>query len=76
MVAWVILIGLAVVVCGVVGRVARDVRRYLREDREAHGGRQSVAVARRAGAVIVVVTVLVLGLIVLPLVGSALDWGH
>lgn len=68
MTAWVILIGLAVVVVGVVVKVGVDVAAYLRTDREAHGGRQTVAAAKRAGVVVVIVAVLILVLIVWPLV--------
>jgi len=68
MTAWVVLIGFAVVVAGVLIKVGVDVARYLREDREAHGGRQSADAARRAGTVIVIVAVLVLMVIVLPLI--------
>jgi len=67
MAAWVILIGFAVVVVGVIVKVGVDVARHLREDREAHGGRQTVVAAKRAGLVIVIVAVLVILLIVLPL---------
>ncbi|WP_217915255.1 hypothetical protein [Miltoncostaea marina] len=68
MTAWVILIGFAVVVAGVVAKVARDVVLHLREDRAAHGGRQTVAAARRAALVIGLVVLLVVVLIVWPLV--------
>ena len=67
MTAWLILIALAVAVVGVIAKVATDVRRDLREDREAHGGRQTMAAARRAWWVIGIVLLLVLLLIVLPL---------
>ena len=67
MAAWVILIGFAVVVAGVLVKVGVDISRYLREDREAHGGRQTVVAAKRAGIVIVIVAVIVGLLIVLPL---------
>ena len=67
MTAWVILIALAVAVVGVIAKVAIDVRRDLREDREAHGGRQTVAAAKRAWWVIGIVLLLVMLLIVLPL---------
>ena len=67
MTAWVILIALAVAVVGVIAKVAIDVRRDLREDREAHGGRQTMAAAKRAWWVIGIVLLLVLLLIVLPL---------
>lgn len=67
MAAWVILIGFAVVVAGVLVKVGVDISRYLREDREAHGGRQTVVAAKRAGLVIVIVAVIVGLLIVLPL---------
>lgn len=68
MAAWIILIGFGVAVVGVLVKVGVDVARYLRADREAHGGRQTVQAARRAGAAIVLVAVLVLLLIVLPLI--------
>jgi ABC-type Fe3+ transport system permease subunit len=68
MAAWVILIGLAVVVVGVVVKVGVDVARYLREDREAHGGRQTAVAAKRATLVIGLVAVLIVILIVWPLV--------
>ena len=72
MAAWVILIGLGVGVVGVLVKVGVDLARYLRADREAHGGRQTVDAARKAGAVIVLVVVLVALLIVVPLlVGDA-----
>ena len=41
MTAWVILIGFAIAVVGVIVKVGMDVRPDLREDREAHGGRQT-----------------------------------
>lgn len=68
MTAWVVLIALAVAVVGVIAKVGLDLRRDLREDREAHGGRQTLAAARRAWWVIGIVLLLVLVLIVLPLV--------
>ncbi len=67
MAAWVILIGFAVAVVGVVVKIGIDVARYLREDREAHGGRQTVEAARRAWLVAAIVGVLILVLIVWPL---------
>ena len=67
MTAWVILIGLAVAVVGVVAKVGVDVARYLRADREAHGGRLTVVAAKRAAYVVVLVAVLILILIVWPL---------
>lgn len=67
MTAWVILIGLAVAVVGVVTKVGVDVARYLRADREAHGGRLTVVAAKRAAYVVVLVAVLILILIVWPL---------
>ena len=67
MTAWVILIGFGVAVIGVVAKVAVDVMRDLRADREAHGGRQTVDAARRAWWVIGFVLLLVLLIIVLPL---------
>jgi hypothetical protein len=67
MTAWVILIGFAIVVVGVIAKVTVDVARDLREDREAHGGRQTVAAAKRATLIAVAVAVLVLAVIVWPL---------
>jgi hypothetical protein len=67
-VGWVIVIGVAIAVVGVIVKVGVDVARDLREDREAHGGRQTVAAARRAAWIAVVVAVLVLVVIVLPLI--------
>lgn len=66
--AWVILAGLAVAVVGVVVKVGVDVARNLREDREAHGGRQTREAANRALLIAAAVAVLVLALIVWPLV--------
>ena len=66
--AWVILAGLAVAVVGVIVKVGVDVARNLREDREAHGGRQTREAANRALLIAAVVAVLVLALIVWPLV--------
>lgn len=74
MAAWVILIGFAVVVVGVLVKIGVDVARYLREDREAHGGNQTVVAAKRAGLVIVLVAVIVILVIVLPLTLSALGY--
>ncbi len=68
MTAWVILIGFAVAIVGVLAKVAVDVARDLREDRVAHGGRLSSAAARRAAWTAVIAAVLVLALIVWPLV--------
>jgi hypothetical protein len=67
-VAWVILAGLAIAVVGVIVKVGVDVARNLREDREAHGGRQTREAANRALLIAAVVAVLVLALIVWPLV--------
>ncbi len=67
MTAWVILIGLLVVVVGVVTKVGVDVARYLRADREAHGGRLTVAAARRAFLIAAAVALAILLLIVWPL---------
>ncbi len=67
MTAYVILIALAVAVVGVIAKVGVDLRRDLRDDREAHGGRQTLAAAKRAWWVIAIVLLLVLLLIVLPL---------
>jgi ABC-type Fe3+ transport system permease subunit len=66
--AWVILIGFAIAVVGVIVKVGVDVARDLREDREAHGGRQSRDAAWRALMIGAVVAVLVLVLIVWPLI--------
>ncbi len=68
MTAWVILIGFAIAVVGVIVKVGVDVARDLREDREAHGGRQTSEAARRAVIIAVVVAVLVLVVIVWPLI--------
>lgn len=67
MAAWVILIGFAAAVVGVVAKIGVDVARYLREDREAHGGRQTAQAARRAWLVAAVVGILIIVLIVWPL---------
>ena len=66
--AWVILAGLAIAVVGVIVKVGVDVARNLREDREAHGGRQTREAANRALLIAAAVIVLVLALIVWPLV--------
>jgi hypothetical protein len=66
--AWVILIGFAIAVVGVIVKVGVDVARDLREDLEAHGGRQSRDAAWRALMIGAVVAVLVLVLIVWPLI--------
>ena len=68
MTAWVILIGFAIAVVGVIVKVGIDVARDLREDREAHGGRQTREAARRALIIGVAVAVLVLVIIVWPLI--------
>ena len=68
MTAWVILIGFAIAVLGVIVKVGVDVARDLREDREAHGGRQTREAARRALIIGVAVAVLVLVVIVWPLI--------
>ncbi len=68
MTAWVILIGFAIAVVGVIVKVGVDVARDLREDREAHGGRQTREAARRALIIGVAVAVLVLVVIVWPLI--------
>jgi hypothetical protein len=52
----------------VIAKVAVDVVRDLREDREAHGGRQTVWAAQRAAIIAVIVALLVLAVIVWPLV--------
>jgi hypothetical protein len=67
-VAWVILAGLAIAVVGVIVKVGVDVARNLREDREAHGGRQTREAANRALLIAAAVAGLVLALIVWPLV--------
>lgn len=74
MAAWVILIGFGVAVVGVLIKIGVDLSRYLREDREAHGGNQTVEAAKRAGFVIVLVAVIVILVIVLPLTLSALGY--
>jgi ABC-type Fe3+ transport system permease subunit len=66
--AWVILVGFAIAVVGVIVKVGVDVARDLREDREAHGGRQTRDAAWRALMIGAVVAVLVLVLIVWPLI--------
>ena len=68
MTAWVILIGFAIAVVGVIVKVGIDVARDLREDREAHGGRQTREAARRALIIGVAVAVLVLVVIVWPMI--------
>ena len=68
MTAWVILVGFAIAVVGVIVKVGVDVARDLREDREAHGGRQTRDAAWRALMIGAVVAVLVLVLIVWPLI--------
>lgn len=68
MTAWVILIGFAVAVAGVVVKVGRDVVLDLRRDRAEHGGRLTTAAARRALVVTAIVVALVIVLIVWPLV--------
>ena len=68
MTAWVILIGFAIAVVGVIVKVGVDVARDLREDREAHGGRQTREAARRALIIGVAVVLLVLVVIVWPLI--------
>lgn len=70
MTAWVILIGFAVAVVGVIAKVGLDVAGELRADRAAHGGRLTAAAARRALVITAIVAVLVLALIVWPLVLS------
>ena len=49
-------------------KVGLDVRSDLREDREAHGGRQTREAAVRALLIAAVVAVLVLAIIVWPLI--------
>lgn len=73
MTAWLILIAVGLAVVGAVVRVALNIREDLREDREAHGGRQTADAARRATVVIGVVTFLILIVIVLPLLFSLGD---
>lgn len=68
MTAWVILIGFAAVVVGVVAKVALDVVRDLRAEREAHGGRIPTTAARRATWTAAIALLLILALIVWPLV--------
>ena len=71
MTAYLILAAVAVAVVGVVAKVTVDVRRELREDREAHGGRQTRAAARRAMWIFAFVALLVLAVIVWPLILGA-----
>jgi hypothetical protein len=66
--AWIILIGFAIAVVGVIVKVGVDVARDLRADREAHGGRQTRDAARRALIVGAIVAVLVVVVIVWPLI--------
>ncbi|MGD9572599.1 MAG: hypothetical protein AB7V62_11970 [Thermoleophilia bacterium] len=68
MTAWVILIGFAIAVVGVVVKVGHDIWTDLRADRDAHGGRQTVAAARRALIIALVVIALVVVLVIWPLV--------
>ncbi|HEX2503723.1 MAG TPA: hypothetical protein VHK00_07255 [Miltoncostaeaceae bacterium] len=68
--AWVIVIGFAVAVVGVIVKVGVDVARDLREDREAHGGRQTREAANRALAIAAAVALLVVLVIVVPIVIS------
>ncbi len=68
MTAWVILIGFGVAVVGVVAKIGIDVTRYLRADREAHGGRLTVTAARRAFLIVAVVALAILVFIVWPLI--------
>jgi hypothetical protein len=72
-VAWVIIIGFAVAVVGVIVKVGVDVARDLREDREAHGGRQTREAANRALAIAAVVVFLLAVVIVVPIVISLTD---
>jgi H+/Cl- antiporter ClcA len=65
--AAIVLAGFAIAVVGVIAKVAVDVARDLRADREAHGGRLTRAAAARAWWAIGIVLLLVLLLIVLPL---------
>ena len=53
--AWVILIGFAIAVVGVIVKVGRGLSGDLREDREAHGGRQTRDAAVRALVIAAVV---------------------
>jgi hypothetical protein len=65
--AWVILIGFAIAVVGVIVKVGLDVRSDLREDR----GATAASDARRGGGALLiaaVVAVLVLAIVVLPLI--------
>ena len=68
MTAWVILIGFGIAVVGVLIKVGVDVARYLRADREAHGGRLTVAAARRAFLIIAIAALAVVVFIVWPLI--------
>ncbi len=66
--AWVILIGFGIVVVGVVAKIGIDLARYLRADREAHGGRLTVPAARRAFVIVAVVVLAMLAFVVWPLI--------
>lgn len=68
MTAWVILIGFGIAVVGVLTKVGVDVARYLRADREAHGGRLTVVAARRAFLIIAIAALAVVVFIVWPLI--------
>ena len=68
MTAWVILIGFGIAVVGVLIKVGVDVARYLRADREAHGGRLTVVAARRAFLIIAIAALAVILFIVWPLI--------
>jgi hypothetical protein len=68
MAAALILAGFAIAVVGVIVKVGVEVARDLREDREAHGGRQTREAARRAAYIAVFVALLVLVVIVWPLI--------
>ena len=68
MTAWVILIGFGIAVVGVLIKVGVDVARYLRADSEEHGGRLTVAAARRAFLIIAIAALAVILFIVWPLI--------
>ena len=68
MTAWVILIGFGIAVVGVLVKVGVDVAGYLRADREARGGRLTVAAARRAFLIIAIAALAVILFIVWPLI--------
>ena len=60
--------GVVIAVVGVLIKVGVDVARYLRAAREAHGGRLTVAAARRAFLIIAIAALAVILFIVWPLI--------